>query len=283
MTDQTADRTKALDILHTRVRETLTSETWKAALDYRNGFHRYSLNNCLLIQIQRPGATLVAGFNAWKEKGRSVMKGEKGIAILAPMTKRITRENADGDLEKRSIIVGWRTAYVFDVEQTDGADIPTTTAPKLLDGYDDVAGELIKRLTDFVISIGWTLDDKVPGAAMGVCRPLDKSIGVRADVPALQQAKTLTHEIVHALLHSKTSEAHDYQLGELEAETGAYLVLNAMGLDTSDYSFAYLANWTRSEESMDDLIAASARATKAADEIVDAITTKPAAELSAAA
>lgn len=268
MTKPNTDKqTKALELLHDGVRATLTSDTWKAALALRAKFHAYSFNNLMLIAYQRPDATRVAGFKKWKEMGRQVRKGEKGIAILAPLIAK--RENDAGEIER--VVYGFRTVYVFDVSQTDGAELPDTPEIDLLDGSDDRAGELLARLSAYVSARGWKLTEgALPDGARGMWSPMTSTITLAEGLPTLHAAKTLAHEVAHAHLEHDGITG-DIAAKEFEAETTAFLILNAFGLDASSYSFAYLASWAGDVEAMKDLLSTGARALKAADEIVAAV------------
>lgn len=233
------------------------SEAWTAWLDTAAKFHHYSLNNQLLIAGQRPDATLVAGYEAWKTHGRQVRKGEKGIRILAPITRRRdpdpttptqnpTDAGETGEVGKR-VIAGFTSVAVFDVNQTDGDPLPAQPRPELLTGqapdglWDDLAAQ--------VTAAGFTLQraDTAAeiGGANGVTDYLTKTVTVRADVSDAQAVKTLAHELGHVLLHSPDSSGRPDCRGiiEVEAESVAYLVATHHGLDTGDYSFAYIAGW----------------------------------------
>mgnify|MGYP001039541126 FL=1 len=267
----------ALDILHKGVTDLMTSDGWKRALKFRQRFHNYSYMNTLLILAQRPDATLVAGYRTWQASNRFVRKGEKGIAILAPL---LVRDPDDAD---QLNLVGFKTVYVFDLAQTDGEPIPQRDGPRLLMDTPDVQAKLAGlhfRLAMFCASQGVRVSwDFQHEHALGVYRPATKHIAIRPGLSHTQAFKTLCHEAAHMLLHTGSE---DRPSAELEAETTAFLVANALGIDTSTYSFAYLASWT---DSLEDLIQAGDRASKAADQILeqltadpDAISTEPEAE-----
>ena len=254
---------RALELLRSGVADLLSSAGWREALAFRRRFHSYSFFNTALIQSQRPDATLVAGFRAWQKHGRQVRKGEKGIAILAPMLKR--DEDATDPSEKR--VIGFRIVHVFDVSQTDGDPIPTPEPPLLLeDDPEDV--ERITGLHELLVehcgASGVTVrfDLEPDSSALGYYRPNGPEIAVRSDLGPVQAFKTLTHEIAHWQLHTGQSDRH---IAELEAESTAFLVADALGIDTSTYSFAYLAGWAPSLEA---LMQAGEAASKAADTIL---------------
>lgn len=262
-------QTKALEILKNGVMENLTSEKWIEALNFHKQFHNYSFNNRLLIALQRPEATHVAGYNKWQDMKRQVRKGEKGIAILAPII--VKKENDEG--ETYQALVGFKTVYVFDVSQTEGDEIPTLPAPKLLEGYDDQAGELLKRLEGFVAEQGWNYRQvENMNGANGSWNPLTKTVTLLSTLPTLSKAKTLAHEIAHAVAgHGELSDRNSYEFGELEAESTAYLVLNHFDLDTSSYSFNYIAGWAGDKERVNDVVKAGQNATAYADTIIKGI------------
>lgn len=278
MTDRQARQNKALDHLHTNVADMLNSDTWKAALDIRRRLqYPYSLSNVLLIYSQRPDASLVAGFRKWQDNGRQVRKGEKGIAILAPLIGK------DKEDPEKKVVYGFRTAYVFDVAQTDGEELPSVPAPTLLEGHEDAASEAVKLMEALITERGWKLEEVTySDGTRGSWTPSTKTVTVDPTLAPLQRAKTLAHEIAHA--EFAHDEKHDRQLAELEAETAAYLVMDALGLPTDDYSFAYLAGWTGDSAALDSLLRAGQGACKVADRIVDSLTTSHApAEVAAAA
>lgn len=266
MTKTTDSKTKALEILHAGVREHLTSETWKAALDFRKKFHTYSFNNVFLIMLQKPDAQLVAGYRAWQAKGRQVKKGEKGIAILAP----ILRKSRDDAGEEETRVFGFRSAYVFDVSQTEGEELPMPPAPVSLTGHDDAAAAAYDLLATFAASRGWKIAVEDCGGAMGSWTPGESTIRLAPGLPKLQAAKTLAHEIAHATAkHVPGPEDRDVR--EFEAETAAYLIMSEFGLDASGYSFSYVAHWAGDEEAMTKVLAAGRAATKIADEVLEGV------------
>ena len=266
---------RALELLAANVERIQSTDQWKAALKLRGSFHRYSFNNLMLIALQCPHATQVAGYRKWQELGRQVRKGEKSIAILAPMLKRITLD--DGTEERR--LIGFRAVSVFDVSQTDGEALPEPEMPQLLNGDDEAALALLHRAQAYAEAQGMAVTYADPSDLRGAGGDFNlatHAIRVRNDVSPKQQLKTLIHEIAHGLMHA--NERGDIRTIELEAETTAFVACQAVGLDTGDYSFTYLAHWAESHE---DLLKLGDRAIKAADTIAAAITT--AAPLSAAA
>ena len=220
------------------VRGLTESGKWQAYLDSQSKFHSYSFGNALLIGIQNPDATRVAGYNKWKEVGRQVRKGEHGIAILAPIIR--TKKDEGGDKEKdHKYVAGFTSATVFDVNQTDGEPLPeiapllTGVAPEgQFGGLSEVAGEF-----------GFRVEKReLTGGTNGYCSPSEKLIVVESRNDEVQQVKTLAHELGHALLHEEGNDL-PREHKEIEAESVAYVVSQALGIDSGGYSFGYLTSW----------------------------------------
>ena len=225
------------------VESIVTGDDWARMLKVASKFHRYSFNNQLLIFLQRPDATHVAGFRRWLELKRCVRKGEKGIAILAPCRYKTKVEDEHGDEQVLQSIRGFRVVHVFDVSQTDGEPLEDLDAvkPQLLDGAapDGLWDALVAQCTE----LGYEVVREQRGSANGYCDMLNKRIGVRPDVSELQAIKTLVHELGHALLHSDDLP-RSRAVQETEVESVAFIVGDALGLDTSSYSFAYVSRWS---------------------------------------
>lgn len=223
--------------------ETLTTgEEWQRMLDMSNRLHAYSFGNVLLINIQRPGATMVAGYRRWQELGRQVRRGEKSIRILAPVV--VKKEEKDGD-EKR-VLVGFRGTGVFDVSQTDGPPLPDVR-PCLLEG--DAPIGLWGALAGQVEGHGFVIERGPCGAANGLTDFTTRTVRVRDDVSPAQAAKTLAHEMAHVVLHSPVHVRYFACRGrcEVEAESVAYIVAGWAGLPTDEYSFPYVAHWAEGD------------------------------------
>lgn len=255
---------ESLDIIRQNVSDILTSDGWKRALAFRKTFHNYSFFNALLIYSQRPEATLVAGYRAWQKHGRQVQKGEKGIKILGPVLKK------DEESGERKL-VGFRQVSVFDVGQTEGDPVPLGPRPELLEDDTPAIRAAFERLVAFLRDeVGVPVrDEDLPPGVMGCYYPSEKRIALRTDLPPLQRLKTGVHEAVHCLLdHRAAADAQDRHLRELEAETGAYLALDELGLDVGAYSFAYLAHHTGD---LDELMTAGERASSVAGHLAAAV------------
>ena len=255
----------ALERLHAGVTELLDSEVWQAALKFKTKFHSYSFNNVLLIYLQRPDATLVAGYRRWQELGRQVRKGETSLAILAPIICKVADEGSD---EKERRVVGFRSARVFDISQTDGEPLPELPSPTVLEADTEAIRRVLERAEAFAASKSLPVCYReLREGVFGSFSVSRRTITVRADLPPLQTLKTLIHELAHALLHAEPKAGEQRHLCELEAESCAFLVLLELSLDTSHYTFPYLASWA---EHPDELLAAGEKAARAAEAIVAA-------------
>jgi hypothetical protein len=261
--------------LFTRLEEGLTrtieSGNWRDILLTQSRFRHYSFSNTVLIRLQRPDATRVAGYKTWQSLGRQVRKGQKAIEILAPVRKKRETEGESGEKETVYCLAGFRSASVFDISQTDGEELPPLESP--LKGDD--AG-IIARLVEFSRGNGVPVRFEGALGANGLCRYRNgKPFEIVVDplLPELHRAKTLAHEIGHALLHGDDEyRSHTKKsLLELEAESFAFLVASAFGLDTSGYSFPYIACWQEREDALLNLKASGERIRKTAALVIDQI------------
>ena len=258
-----------LDELHDRLAHEVaalrTGEDWQRWLKVAARLHDYSFQNTLLILSQRPDATTVAGFHAWKALGRHVSRGEKGIAVLAPIVRRApaarptpqpprpppppparTPEQPE-ETKPRSAVTGFRLTYVWDITQTSGPPLPTPPEPKQLRGQAPPG--LWEALADLTQAAGYTLHRRDCGGANGQTDFTARTIAVRPDVDDAQAVKTLAHELGHVRLHCPDGRRElagnlaCTGLIEVEAESVAYLVASSHGMDTSAYTFPYVTGW----------------------------------------
>ena len=262
---------ETLKLLEQGIRDLTSSERWTAWLKSAARFHHYSFGNQMLIALQRPDASRVAGFKTWQGMSRQVRKGERGIRILAPMAlnRRDKDDEATGDT-----FMAFRSVAVFDVAQTDGDELPEITSALVGNGPTGAwhALECVAQ------SIGFTVSVEPTGEANGWCCHADHAIAVKESNDEAMQVKTLAHEIGHALMHdpgvSDLGES-TRTLKELEAESVAFVVSRALGLDSGDYSFGYVAGWARDgDNAIKALKASAARIHDAAKAILDAVTTE---------
>ena len=249
------------------VKEIFTSERYTEYLNTMSKFHNYSFNNTLLITMQKPEATLVAGYQAWQKKfNRHVKRGEKGIQIIAPAPIRekqeiekidpVTKEPVIGDDGQpeteivEMVIPRFRVTTVFDVSQTEGEPIAELEVPELTGSvqFYDTFMQALQNISPVPISMM-----NVEGEAKGYYHQTEKYIAIKEDMSNVQTMKTGVHEVSHALLHDREvmdaeGVLKDQTTKEVEAESIAYIVCNHFGLDTSEYSFSYIASWCESRD-----------------------------------
>ena len=240
--------TRSLQEIHGRlvaaIEGLVSSDEWKAMLEVSARFHCYSFNNQLLIYLQCPEATRVCGYRAWQRLGRQVREGERGIKILAPCRKRVSpieAEREQDEAERVEILTGFRVVHVFDVSQTEGDEL-ADVRPKRLTG--EVPQQLVDALEQRVTDEGFALKrEAIARSARNGYADFERRLVVlRDDLSGAQTAMTLIHELGHVLLHQVT-DLCDREIAEVEAESIAFVVSSALGLDTSDYSFPYVARW----------------------------------------
>ena len=235
---------QTLDKLEAGVIEFFTSEKYITYLQVMSKFHTYSANNQVLIAMQMPDATAVAGYNSWiRNFDRHVKRGEKSITILAPMKVKIKidtdRRDADGKIiqEERETIK-FRPVSVFDVSQTEGKPLPEiiTELTGDVSRYEQLL-YAARQAAPYPIEIG-----AVEGSAKGWCNYAQEKIVIKEGMSEAQTLKTAFHETAHARIHGGDTDKSREQK-EVEAESIAYVVCSHFGLDTSDYSFGYVATW----------------------------------------
>src|SRR5512137_1626295 len=221
-----------------------SSEDWTRYLATQARFHRYSFCNIIWLcsQAARRGIDLsrVAGFNAWKDLGRFVKKGERALNVLAPMTgKKVDEETG----EERYIVFGFKVVSVFDLSQTDGEPLPEVCHD--VEGNGEAYKALTDKLAKFSASRSVPVSFEDCGSAQGSFNRLDKAIKIRPEMGDLQTAATLVHEVAHSLLHENEDDCHSRPEMEVEAESVAFVVMSALGMDVSRCSFGYVAGWSK--------------------------------------
>lgn len=247
------------------VKEVFTSEGYKNYLNFCAKLPRYSVNNQILIMMQRPDATMCQSYTGWKEANRFVKKGEKGIRILAPAPYKMEREqekvdasgrpvlDRDGEPVKEKVEItvnAFKPVSTFDVSQTEGEPIPQIGATELasrVDGYASLM-DAIKQVVPVPISF-----EQIDSGAKGYFHLEENRIVVQEGMSEAQTVKTLLHEASHQALHSREAMEHSGDKKsrgqkEVEAESVAYVVCQHFGIDTSDYSFPYVATWSEGKE-----------------------------------
>ena len=291
--ENSADRLKEItDRLEQGIKELFESERYKEYLRVMSKFYNYSFNNTMLIAMQKPDASYVAGFNAWKNNfQRNVIKGEKGIRILAPAPFKVKREMEKLDPQTQQPIIGkdgkpvteeqevtipaFKVVSVFDVSQTEGKELPDIAV-------DELTGD-VEQYKDFFAALERTSPvpigfEKITGGAHGYYHLEEKRIAIDEGMSELQTLKTAIHEVSHAKLHDIDLNAPkdeqqvrpDRRTREVEAESVAYTVCQHYGLDTSDYSFGYVAGWSSGKE-LTELKGSLETIRSAANEIINSI------------
>ena len=285
---QGKDMDSIMQSLESGVEELFTSNRYQEFLKTMAKFHNYSFNNTMLIAMQRPDATLVTSYKNWQSMGRQVMKGEKGITIIAPAPYKKMKEKEVLDENQRPImgtdgkpkteqvevtIPHFKAVTVFDIAQTSGEPIQTL-APELLTAavqdFDSFM-QAIQKISPVPIRF-----DEIDGNANGYYHNADKEIVIKKGLSESQTLKTAIHETAHAKLHDKEimeslGVEKDRLTKEVEAESIAYCVCSSFGLDTSDYSFPYIAGWSSSRE-MKEMKASMDVIRKTAGEMIDQLT-----------
>ena len=257
------------DKLEQGIKELFESERFKEYLRTMSKFYNYSFNNTLLIAMQKPEATYVAGYTSWQRNfDRQVMKGEKGIKILAPAPYKAQEERekidpltqkpvigADGKTVTETVEVlrpAFKVVSVFDVSQTDGKELPDIIVDELKGTVENYEAffDALKQESPVPISF-----EDIPGGAKGFFSPVESRIAIQEGMSEIQTVKTAIHEIAHAKLHAvnpdeKTApeDKKDRHTKEVEAESVAYTVCQRYGIETSDYSFGYIAGWSSGKE-----------------------------------
>ncbi|WP_328384358.1 ImmA/IrrE family metallo-endopeptidase (plasmid) [Micromonospora zamorensis] len=285
-----AERQAKLAALHERIADEVGKLTdgdqWRKWLAFAAKFHGYSFNNVMLIMSQRPDATWVAGYKRWAQVfDRQVRKREKGIAILAPISKRVsvgepqnqaedTKEPEEQTNPNVRVLHGFKPAYVFDISQTDGPDIDVPAGPTLADVTPQLlTGEAPQGLWDELVRVatenGYTVARGHCNGANGFTDYTARLIKVRDDVDDAQAAKTMIHELGHMLMHTPDDFGWGTTRGcrgerEVEAESVAFLVAEHYALDSSDYTFAYVTGWAQraaveAGQSPEDIVRAAGR------------------------
>lgn len=265
--------TEILDQLEKGVEELFESDRFKEYLTCMSKFHNYSFNNTLLIAMQKPDATLIAGFNAWKDKhGRMVKKGEKGIRILAPYKYAVEAQpEHEGDEPKIIERTGFKPTYVFDISQTEGKELPSIAVNELSGDVNDY-NKLFRALR-IICPVPVDFED-IEGGSKGYFSDSENRIAIKKGMSQVQTIKTLVHETAHAMLHSSAAEDKDNPVDrrtkEVEAESIAFTVCKRYGLDTEDYSFGYIAGWSSGKDTK-ELKASLERIKDTADKMITGI------------
>lgn len=286
--EKQADQLKDItDKLEQGVAGVFSSDKYKQFLDTMAKFPRYSVNNTILIMMQKPDAQVCQSFTGWKEMGRYVKKGEKGIKILAPAPYTIQKEqnvldekgspvlDHDGEPLRETVEVkinAFKVVNTFDISQTDGKELPSI-------GVNELTGDVERYQTMFEalkqscpVPIAF---ENIPSGAKGYYNKLEKRIALQEGMSEVQTVKTLIHEMAHQKLHDTGNgvESQSRSSKEVEAESVAYTVCQHYGIDTSDYSFSYVAGWSEGKE-MKELKASLDTIRRTASEMISDIEEK---------
>ncbi|WP_020072467.1 ArdC-like ssDNA-binding domain-containing protein [Faecalispora sporosphaeroides] len=238
------------------VTEVFHGDRFKQYLQTMSKFHSYSFRNSLLIHLQMPEAKRVAGFESWKKLNRYVKRGQKGIAIFAPylIKKKIQLESenpAKEGEETEQSVVKFKIAYVWDVSQTEGDPLPSfcNELTGKIDRFDQIFS-MLKDISPYNICF-----EQIPGNTKGYCNSENKKIAIKISMSDEQTIKTLIHEIAHSLLHEDSKKSREQE--EVEAESVAFIISDFLGVDTSSYSFDYVAIWSSKMEAseLQDILA----------------------------
>ena len=263
--EKKADELKTItDKLEQGVKDVFQGENYKNYLNVMAKFPRYSINNQMLIMMQKPDASLCQSFTAWKEMGRYVKKGEKGISILAPAPYKVEREqtkyddkgravlDADGEPVKEKVEVtirAFKVVKTFDLSQTDGKELPALGVNELVGSIEGYPKLITALQATCPVKISFELID---GEAKGYYHKGEKRIAIQDGMSEVQTIKTMVHEMAHQKLHDpdnvKGAEKLSKNTIECEAESIAYVVCQHYGINTSDYSFGYVAGWSEGKE-----------------------------------
>lgn len=247
------DRTKeAFEQIEQGVKDVYSSDNFKNYLKFLSKFHQYSFNNTMLILGQYPSASLIAGYNSWKNNfNRQVNKGEHAIKILAPYQIKIKlekdQENNEEPTQEEVKVTRFHLVNVFDISQTTGDPIPEFVTD--LKGTSHDADALIEAIQDVatieIQFIEQENDVSLQNGAKGYYSPVEDKIVVNSNLDTIQKAKTLVHEYAHSILHKQTDKSREQK--EIEAESLAFVICNHFNIDTSDYSFGYIASYANED------------------------------------
>lgn len=257
------DMKKALTAIEQGLATINSDEDWIRYLTFCSSFYNYSYNNIILIMMQRPNATFVAGYTAWRKMNRYVRKGEQGIGILCPCIRKVetfaepddARVYNDKEAEKevKKVLSGFRIGYVFDLSQTDGDDSMLPVLVTGLQGSSEQEQAIYEALLKYV-STKYCVQEVTGISAKGSFNIDTKVITVRSDLQYQQKLKSLLHELSHAIdFEINPDMTIPRNKRELIAESCAFVVCLRLGIDTSSYSFSYLKSWMKDPKELGEI------------------------------
>ncbi len=276
------DYSALADHLKTGIKKYLKSDDFKQYLNFVARFHKYSSKNNTLILAQNHEARHVASFKKWQDLGRKVSKGAKAIYVYAPM--KLTKKDDQGkplkdETGQAITFTKFHLTPVFDVSQTTGRDLPKPIY-ELTDNLSQPQQfkDLFKSLSELTSSeVIFARVDELSDDANGCFIPARELILIRPGMGQQQTIKTLIHETIHARLHHDSQArfgSQSYAKQEFEAEAVAYIVTNHLGIDSSDFSFGYLASWTNGGQQIEVFEDSLATITKEAQQLISEIDVK---------
>lgn len=268
---KTEKMTEITEMLKDGIATIWESDNYKRYLDMQSRFHRYSFNNVVLLMTQKADCSMVTGYRTWQKMKRSVKRGEKALYVLAPVNRKYTvkKKQDDGtEVEEIKKYLSFKPVPVFDVSQTEGEELPSLKVNELTGGVDEYSKLKSAIIEKSVVPIKFCVVDNNP-EIKGCYNLITNDISIKPDMSEMQTLKTMFHEEAHAIMHSADCNK-DRHTKEMEAESVAYIVSKFFGLDTSEYSFNYIAGWSHGKD--DKTLEASMKAIqKTADTIINMI------------
>lgn len=266
-----ADREAVLDSLNGKIAQLGSSAEWVAYLNFVKSFRTYSFNNQMLILMQRPDATRVAGFRKWEEFGRHVRKGEKAIKIFGYSSRKVTQVDRVTGEETEGRVPIFPILSVFDVAQTEGDELPTGVAYELPTTATERHKATTAKLTEWLTKGGWTVSyDETPGSSEGYTSHALMQIVISKELAPDAALAVLLHEAAHSILHEDNGRYVSHRgLCETEAESAAYVLASLVGLDLDASSISYIAGWSDAKPEV--LRAAAENVRRAVNLIADAL------------
>lgn len=237
--------TDSLALIEEGLKNISSNDEWMRFLGFTAKFHNYSLSNCLLLYLQMPSATFVAGYNKWKQLDRYVKKGEKSLQILAPCTYKIDRDNDDPEY----VVKSFKFVSVFDLSQTYGDD---KKLPVLIGGLHNHITNEDEIYNNLINKFSLPVDEIYNLPANGCYYTNEQKIAIKSTLSPLHKIKTLLHEYAHHLHHVKYFNNECKDLAEVLAESTAFVICSYLGIDTLDYSIPYIKTWCKDEAMLKD-------------------------------